>query len=448
MPFRRNKTDTLSWIALSILLSITILVTACSTSTAESTATPVPVASSTEAANGEDSSNLSAEDLLAIVAERTPVPSPTPAIIDRAVEQISVETGIAESSFLGLSGEDWVDFLASLLLGLVLIVVAIFLLLGAVNWAASKTKTRFDDGLLNSIQSELRWLVVVLVVGWAIERLDFLSENLQQLRDDVFFLLITALLTLIAMRVISFSFNWFLEHRIAEANRKRLRPVMMLLTWLGYLFVGLVALSLILAHFGFPTNLLTATIFFGALILAVIGIAARTAIADVVSGFLIMADQPYRGGDLIYINDLNMVGEVVSIGLRSTRILSPDNREVIVPNSLISMNQVVNYSQPDPSFREQIDFLVYGNDFDQLQQLIGETVRGVEGILLEKPVDVIYLSFAGTTMEIRVRWWIKNMDNQFEVRTRVHVALKQALQNAGVDTPDLSFVFNVNKDGT
>jgi hypothetical protein len=54
------------------------------------------------------------------------VPSPTPAIIDRAVEQFSMEAGIVESSFLGLSGEDWVDILASTLLGLVLIAEAVF----------------------------------------------------------------------------------------------------------------------------------------------------------------------------------------------------------------------------------------------------------------------------------------------------------------------------------
>ena len=62
---------------------------------------------------------------------------------------------------------------------------------------------------------------------------------------------------------------------------------------------------------------------------------------------MVMLDRPYRIGDRIEILDLKTWGDVVDIGLRSTRIRTQDNRMVVVPNSLIGKSLVVNYAYPN-----------------------------------------------------------------------------------------------------
>jgi small-conductance mechanosensitive channel len=215
---------------------------------------------------------------------------------------------------------------------------------------------------------------------------------------------------------------------------------------LGYLFVIIVALTFIFAHFIVDFTLLSSAFFFFLLVVALIGIAAQTAIADTINGILILIDQPFRGGDDIYINEIGSWGEVVSIGLRSTRIHTGDNREITVPNSIIGTSQIINYSHPDPTYRVQIEFVAVGKTFDELQQLIEKTIRGVEGVLPDKPINVIYLSFGGTGRDIRVRWWIEDANNQFTVQNRVFVALEQALAEAGVETPNLTYNLNVQQE--
>jgi small-conductance mechanosensitive channel len=177
----------------------------------------------------------------------------------------------------------------------------------------------------------------------------------------------------------------------------------------------------------------------------ILGVAAQSALTDAISGILILTDEPFRVGDLIYLPKLNMSGEVIAIGLRTTRIRTGDNQWIIVPNSEIAESEVINYSFPDPRHRTQVDFVTVGESFDQLQQLIEKTVLGIEGVLTDRPVDVIYLSFGGTGREIRVRWWIESLSSQFRVQTEVLVALEKALDEAGIETPNLTYDLQVNQ---
>jgi small-conductance mechanosensitive channel len=84
------------------------------------------------------------------------------------------------------------------------------------------------------------------------------------------------------------------------------------------------------------------------LIALVISLAARDVLADIVSGAIIMIDRPFRVGDRIDVPNTDSWGDVVDIGIRSTRILTWDNLLVIVPNSQIGKNQIVNYRLSRP----------------------------------------------------------------------------------------------------
>jgi small-conductance mechanosensitive channel len=109
---------------------------------------------------------------------------------------------------------------------------------------------------------------------------------------------------------------------------------------------------------------------------------------------------------------------------------------------------VVNYTYPDPKYRLQTDIgVAYGTHFHKMRQVINETVRAVEGVLEDKPVDVLYLQFGDSARLMRVRWWIDNIKNERTMQDRVNTALEIALDKAGMDLPFDTYNLKVDLQG-
>jgi hypothetical protein len=115
---------------------------------------------------------------------RTPAPTATPGLIEREVEAVTAETGLAWTYFLGLSTTDWINLgisLAAVVLGYLLGTLLIRRILPAV---ARRTPTELDDRFLDKIGSDLRWLLVVIVMNWGTRRLTFVNAGLKDLLSD------------------------------------------------------------------------------------------------------------------------------------------------------------------------------------------------------------------------------------------------------------------------
>ena len=91
--------------------------------------------------------------------------------------------------------------------------------------------------------------------------------------------------------------------------------------------------------------------------------------------------------------------------------------------------------------------VAYGTDFDRMRQVIKDAVRGVEGVLADKPVDVLYLEFGDTARLIRVRWWIDDFEHRRTMQDRVNAALEIALDKAGIDLPFDTYSLKVEMQG-
>jgi small-conductance mechanosensitive channel len=189
----------------------------------------------------------------------------------------------------------------------------------------------------------------------------------------------------------------------------------------------------LLSHFGANTTALAVALALGGL---VITLAARDTVADAIAGFIILVDRPFRIGDRIEIEGEDNWGDVVEIGLRTTRIRTRDNRLVVLPNSLIGRNKVTNYSYPDPRFRIKATVKVaYGTDVEVAERLIIDTVRQVPGVLAEKEIEVLYDEMGDWAMTLTVRWWVESYETARRNRDQVHRALQKALEDAGIEMP-------------
>jgi MscS family membrane protein len=156
-----------------------------------------------------------------------------------------------------------------------------------------------------------------------------------------------------------------------------------------------------------------------------------------------MFDSPFKLGDRIDITGLDTWGDVVAIGMRSTQVRTRDNRLVIVPNTSVVDSTVVNYSLPDTTYRLQSDIGIgTGMDISKVQGLIRETVRQLDGILPDKPVDVWFTEFGDSSNTMRVRWWVASYSEKRRSTDSVNAAIQELANREGIDMPDPTYNLN------
>ena len=439
----------LAWILASILVA------ACDTAPAAPTSTPeAPIVTGTmepapdgtpppEGAPAIDGEIPSAVDAATAVSARTPVPTPTPGAVTREIEEFTTETGLAGRTFLGLAVEDWLNLAVSVLV----ILVGYFVIKALINVSrriAKRTAPTADDKIVALIARYATWLFVWWTIHFAGSRLAFLSDGLRTNLRDLSFVLSVGILTAFSLELIGTVAQNYRDRLESRSDQRRLSPVIVTVQRFSQSVVVIVGLSIILVHLGFNVSIIAALLIVTGLI---ISFGAQDILTDFLSGFIILIDQPFRVGDSILIKELNTRGTVLEIGPRSTQIRTGDNREVIVPNSSIGESQVINYTYPDSRFRAQTDIgVAYGTDPEQMRRVIEQTVRGVEGVLPDKPVEIFFLKFGDSSRLVRVRWWIDTYRNEKPMLDKVNTALELALDGAGIELPFNTYDLNLKAE--
>jgi small-conductance mechanosensitive channel len=386
-------------------------------------------------------------EVATVVAERTPEPTPTPNRVDREIAVITADLGISGQSILGITVEDWLDLGISVLIVLFGYFLGTRLLTAFLRWVARRTNSDLDNALVEKIAPDLKWLVVLFFVRFAFFRLDFLSDTFRTALDDVFFLLGLLIFATIGIRLIQYSAAWYKEKLDSDDDRLRLNPVITSVERIAILVLLVILLSIGLTHFGINIGTLT----IGILVLVVIlSLGAQDVIKDAISGFVILIDQPFRINDGIKIEDYGTWGDVVEIGTRTTRILTRDNRHVIIPNTRILNSRIINYTYPNPEVRMQVDVhIAYGSDLEKAGQVIFDALRKVDIVLKERDVEVLLIEFGDTARKLRVRWWVEDYHRPWPKIDQVCRAIDSALDRAGIEIPITVYDLNVHmEDGS
>ena len=238
-------------------------------------------------------------------------------------------------------------------------------------------------------------------------------------------------------RVGDFLVDWYIVQHKDHLDDNLVKQLVPLLKRLSHMALAIVAGLIMAAHFGI--NVLAVTAALGITGFA-IALAAQNTIANMISGLVIMVDHPFKIGDRIEISELDTWGDVSEIGIRSTKVLTRDNRQVIIPNSSIADNSVINYSLPDTTYRLQSDIGI-GNamDIPKVHRVIKEAVREVEGVLPDKNVDVWFTEFGDSSMTFRVRWWVETYADKRRVTDSVNATIQEVASRESIDMPNPTY---------
>ena len=327
-----------------------------------------------------------------------------------------------------LTNQQWNELGISLLILVVAAVVGRWLISLILNQGVrrlvSRTETKLDDTIFKAIKGPLHLFIVILAIDIGIRRLDFLPENWDASLDDIFYVLYFVIGTYFLIRLISGILDWY-GTTLADRDDLNLTEQMLpFIRRIVIILIALIAMVSLLQHFT-DVSALLATLGVGSLAIA---LAAKSTLEDFFSGFLIMFDRPFLIGDRIGIMELDTWGDVIDIGLRSTRVRTRDNRSVVIPNSIIGRSLLVNYSRPDTQYRIQIEMgLAYGTDVELARETIINAVRTVEGVLPHRKVEALFLRFGETALIFRVRWWLESYYDTRRMFDKVNSAIYAAL---------------------
>lgn len=434
-------------------------VTATLASTLEATDTPQPTSTATSTiSSGGGASGISAVEVSAdeatpigesvaqellelsgiatlagIAPTRTPLPIPTPDKVLETVDQALTEAGLQGGRFLWLDYADWISLLFSLLMVLIAYVVGVLLVNKYTQRLASKAGGRNAERLFVALGGHVRWLLVIWAASLATRRLAFLSSSLRTTLEDIFFFAALIVLVSAAWRLIGLAVRRGGAIASRQGEPERINSFVTLIAWFLYALVIVTAITFTFSHFAI--NVTGLALFIGIAGLG-LSLAGRDLLSDLIAGMTILVDQPFRIGDRVDLVDLNTVGIVHEVGMRSTRIITANNRMVVVPNALMAKNQVINYSYPDPALNDGSEIRVaYENDAALVTRALTEAIRSVEGVQVDKPVGVFLTSFAETHMLFRMSWWVHSAADAFSIRDLVNRAALEKLHSEGIRLP-------------
>ena len=195
---------------------------------------------------------------------------------------------------------------------------------------------------------------------------------------------------------------------------------------------GLMAIALVMAASQLGINVGAAIAGLGVAGIAV-GFAAQDSLANVISGIIVFLDKPFIVGDWITVE--GEYGEVTNITLRSTRIRTPRNSYVVIPNKRIIDTVLENHSKHG---RLRVDIpigIAYKEDVGDARKVLLEAMKEVPGVLDDPAPDVVVDALGSSSVDLKVRVWISSAERRQATSYSVVEKSKLALDDAGIEIP-------------
>ena len=264
------------------------------------------------------------------------------------------------------------------------------------------TSTDLDDRVLQRIIPHVSRLLNILGIYLAIRSLP-LHEKLVQVLSGVLFVALVVIFFNLLYNAMDELLQWYMNGRHKDSGNSVSRSMIPIAEKLALLFLMGTALIIILKHFNYDIYSVVTALGIGSL---AIGLAAKDTLAHMISGFTLMLDQPFRIGDRIKLAN-GQVGDVIDIGLRSTKIQGLDTTVMIIPNSDLCNSALINMVRPTTITQGRITVGVgYGSDIEQVKRVLLEIARDNSEVVADPPPLALFISFGDSALSMLFLFWV------------------------------------------
>ncbi|MDT0294590.1 mechanosensitive ion channel family protein [Mesonia ostreae] len=343
------------------------------------------------------------------------------------------------------------------------IIVSVILLRFFTNllqqWLLKQKNKKYPGETPNAINWVKRILNALwLVIGFILLSSLFVSEEkygvLQRNLKLILYLGVLAVITIVAAASTNMWFKRSISRKVLSAEDPTSYKFLRYVAVFGIYFTGI-----LFGLLAFPSlKGVAQTALGGAGVIALIaGVASQEALANLVGGVFIISFKPFRVGDIIKVTD-TMVGTVTDITLRHTIIRNFENKMIVIPNSIINKEKLINYDLGELKICERIEFQIsYESNLDLAKKIMQEECekhpliidnRSPEDIKEGKPmVRTALISINESTLTVRAWTWARNFSDAFNMRCDLLEAVKKRFDKEGIDLayPHRTLIFK-NKE--
>ena len=266
----------------------------------------------------------------------------------------------------------------------------------------SKTESSLDDHLAKNSHKPIVRLMILgsvylaanLTIGSAPESKAFIG-----IIENIIYLLLILLAASLVNGIFKSFIDWYLEDFASKTESMLDDTLFPMFRKAGAIVIYFVAITMILGQF--KVNLAGILATAGVATFA-IAFAAQESLSNVIAGISILLDRSYHIGERIELKD-GLIGDVQEIGLRSTKILSLDQRLIIVPNKEIAGSRLINWSQPTPKTNIKLKIgVAMDEDLEKVKKVILDVCAKETMLSKETPASVIYTGFGPYFIELLV----------------------------------------------
>jgi small-conductance mechanosensitive channel len=191
--------------------------------------------------------------------------------------------------------------------------------------------------------------------------------------------------------------------------------------------------SLLALRTGLNLDLTSIALLFTALSVG-IGFGLQYIAADIASGFILLFERPVRVGDRITIGEDE--GDVQSINLRTTVVATNNRVSIIVPNSKLVSQRLINWSYGDPRARIAIPIGVSAeSDIDLVTQTLLKAAEGVDNVLKDPAPKVQFLKFGDWSLDFRLLVWSNRPRLHMQIRSDINYRIDKLFREAKIEIP-------------
>jgi small-conductance mechanosensitive channel len=250
--------------------------------------------------------------------------------------------------------------------------------------------------------------------------------------DSATYLLIVAAATWVAYGLVKGVSGWYISRITPGAGSKLDVEFVPLVRRVFQVLLLFTALTVVFDHYNIK---LTALLGVAGVASLAGALAAQDTLANMIAGFTIMLDRPFRIGDRVELQG-GRLGDVFEIGLRSTRILSPDHTVHIIPNAELAKSSIINHSYPDQrvNVRQQLR-IAYGNDVEAVKRAVLEICRAHPQVLPDPPPNALLGEMTDQTLAIHFNFWIADHRQRGTILDEVLAAIYAYCAKAEVRAP-------------
>ncbi|TRX55126.1 mechanosensitive ion channel family protein [Thalassomonas sp. M1454] len=294
----------------------------------------------------------------------------------------------------------------------------------------AKTDAVLDDQLVELLHKPLFYSILVIGISVATSVIS-LPEQVSNIMFPVLYTMLLVLWTLFILRITK-----IVLRRVAE-NEKHFHVLhqQTLPLFENLALILILALSVYYIFSSWDIDM-SAWLASAGIVGIAVGFAAKDTLANLFSGVFIMADAPYKIKDYIVLESGER-GEVTNIGLRSTRILTRDNIEVTVPNSVMGNTKVINESGgPSTKYRIRAKIgAAYGSDIDLIEQILMEVAKEDDDIC-NFPLPVVrFRMFGASSLDFELMGWISEPALRGRIIHQLNSAIYKKFAEHNIEIP-------------